>query len=268
MDSPARNDTTGVSMTDSPVALITGGGSGIGAAVARQLLDKGWRVAVTGRGEERLRRFAKELGEPEELLTLTGNAAVYDDVTTAVERTLAEFGRLDTVVANAGFATGDSVAEGDPAGWTDMVLTNVLGPALLIRASIGALKETRGRIVLVGSVAGFVPTPGNIYGATKYAVTGLAENTRREVTDWGVGVTLIAPGRVETPSGTPTAASRPATCSPPTRSPTRSSGRWPGRPVSTSTPWSYGPSASPTDPRTRDGPPHRGEGRRTRTVSR
>lgn len=186
-------------MTDSPVALITGGGSGIGAAVARQLLDKGWRVAVTGRGEERLRRFAKELGEPEELLTLTGNAAVYDDVTTAVERTLAEFGRLDTVVANAGFATGDSVAEGDPAGWTDMVLTNVLGPALLIRASIGALKETRGRIVLVGSVAGFVPTPGNIYGATKYAVTGLAENTRREVTDWGVGVTLIAPGRVETP---------------------------------------------------------------------
>ncbi|MDT0396522.1 MULTISPECIES: SDR family oxidoreductase [Streptomyces] len=186
-------------MTDSPVALITGGGSGIGAAVARRLLDAGWRVTVTGRGEERLRRFAKELGEPGELLTLAGNAAEFDDVTTAVERTLAEFGRLDTVVANAGFATGDSVAEGDPAGWTDMVLTNVLGPALLIRASIDALKETRGRIVLVGSVAGFVPTPGNLYGATKYAVTGLAENTRRQVTDWGVGVTLIAPGRVETP---------------------------------------------------------------------
>ncbi|MFG2510868.1 SDR family oxidoreductase [Streptomyces sp. NPDC048584] len=186
-------------MTDSPVALITGGGSGIGAAVARRLLDTGWRVTVTGRGEERLRRFAKELGEPGELLTLTGNAAEYDDVTTAVETTLAEFGRLDAVVANAGFATGDSVAEGDPVGWTDMVLTNVLGPALLIRASIDALKETRGRIVLVGSVAGFVPTPGNIYGATKYAVTGLAENTRRQVTDWGVGVTLIAPGRVETP---------------------------------------------------------------------
>ncbi|MDT0401875.1 MULTISPECIES: SDR family oxidoreductase [Streptomyces] len=186
-------------MTDSPVALITGGGSGIGAAVARRLLDAGWRVTVTGRGEERLRRFAKELGEPGELLTLAGNTAEYDDVTTAVERTLAEFGRLDTVVANAGFATGDSVAEGDPAGWTDMVLTNVLGPALLIRASIDALKETRGRIVLVGSVAGFVPTPGNLYGATKYAVTGLAENTRRQVTDWGVGVTLIAPGRVETP---------------------------------------------------------------------
>ncbi|MGP4011227.1 SDR family oxidoreductase [Streptomyces sp. 4N124] len=186
-------------MTDSPVALITGGGSGIGAAVARQLLDAGQRVAVTGRGEARLRGFAEELGDPEGLLTITGNAGDYDQIRAAVEVTLKEFGRLDTVVANAGFATHDSVAEGDPAGWTEMVLTNVLGPALLIRASIDALKETRGRIVLVGSVAGFVPGPGNIYGATKWAVTGLAENTRRQVTEWGVGVTLIAPGRVETP---------------------------------------------------------------------
>ncbi|MFE0801753.1 SDR family oxidoreductase [Streptomyces sp. NPDC058812] len=186
-------------MTDSPVALITGGGSGIGAAVARRLLDAGQRVAVTGRGEARLRAFGEELGDPKGLLTIVGNAADHAQVASAVETTLKEFGRLDTVVANAGSATHDSVAEGDPAGWTEMVLTNVLGPALLIRASIDALKETRGRIVLVGSVAGFVPTPGNIYGATKWAVTGLAENARREVTQWGVGVTLVAPGRVETP---------------------------------------------------------------------
>ncbi|MEU6372287.1 SDR family oxidoreductase [Streptomyces sp. NPDC046909] len=186
-------------MTESPVALITGGGSGIGAAVARQLLAAGHRVAVTGRGEERLRGFAEELGNPDGLLTLVGNAAEYDSVRSAVDRTLKEYGRLDTVVSNAGFATHDSVADGDPAGWTEMVLTNVLGPALLIRASVDALKESRGRIVLVGSVAGFVPTPGNIYGATKWAVTGLAENTRRQVTEWGIGVTLVAPGRVETP---------------------------------------------------------------------
>jgi len=184
---------------DSQVALITGGGSGIGAAVARQLLDAGGRVAVTGRGEERLRAFADELGNPEGLLTIPGSAAEYDQVRAAVEATHKEFGRLDTVVANAGFATHDSVADGDPAGWTEMVLTNVLGPALLVRASIDALKETRGRIVLIGSVAGFVNTPGNIYGATKWAVTGLAENTRRQVTEFGVGVTLVAPGRVETP---------------------------------------------------------------------
>ncbi|MFD5794292.1 SDR family oxidoreductase [Streptomyces diastatochromogenes] len=186
-------------MNDAPVALITGGGSGIGAAVARQLLDAGYRVTVTGRGEQRLRDFADSLGNPDELLTVAGSASTFDDIQDAVDRTLKAYGRLDTVVANAGFATHDSVADGDPSGWTEMVLTNVLGPALLIRASVDALKETGGRIVLIGSVAGFVPTPGNLYGATKWAVTGLAENTRRQVTEFGIGVTLVAPGRVETP---------------------------------------------------------------------
>ena len=134
-------------MSDSPVTLITGGGSGIGAATARAMLDLGHRVAVTGRGEARLRRFAEELGEPAGLLTLPGDAADHDAVRSAVETTLGEFGRLDNAVANAGYATFDSLDDGDPAGWRDMVLTNVLGPALLIRAALPALKETRGRIV-------------------------------------------------------------------------------------------------------------------------
>ncbi len=185
-------------MSDSPVTLITGGASGIGAAATRRLLGLGHRVTITGRDGGRLSRFAKELGEPAGLLTIAGDAADYDAVRHAVDTTVREFGRLDNVVANAGYATHDTLADGDPAGWRDMVLTNVLGPALLIRASLAAVKESRGRIVLVGSVAGFKHTPGNIYGATKWAVTGLAENTRLMVTHHGVGVTLIAPGRVET----------------------------------------------------------------------
>ncbi|MGH3243527.1 MAG: SDR family oxidoreductase [Spirillospora sp.] len=185
-------------MTDSPVALITGGGSGIGAATARRLLDGGHRVTVTGRGADRLRRFAGHLGDPAGLLTLTGDAADYEDVQAAVDATVQEFGRLDAVVANAGVASFDDVTDGDPAVWRDMVLTNVLGPALLIRAALPALRETRGRIVLIGSVAGVVYSPGNIYGATKWAVTGLAENTRRMVTGDGVGVTLVNPGATET----------------------------------------------------------------------
>ncbi|MEU0743237.1 SDR family oxidoreductase [Streptomyces sp. NPDC006134] len=183
----------------SPVALITGGSSGIGAATARRLLAEGHRVAVTGRGAGRLEKFAEETGaKPDTLLTIPGDAADHEAVAAAVHRTVETFGRLDTVVANAGYATHDSLADGDPAGWRDMVLTNVLGPALLIHHALPALKESRGRIVLIGSVAGVVYTPGNIYGATKWAVTGLAENTRRMVTGDGVGVTLIAPGRVET----------------------------------------------------------------------
>ncbi len=155
-------------------------------------------MTVTGRDEARLDRFVADAAAPETLAGFAGDAADYEAVVSAVEGTVERFGRLDNVVANAGFATHDSLDEGDPAGWRDMVLTNVLGPALLIRASLPALKRTRGRIVLVGSVAGLVHTPGNIYGATKWAVTGLAENTRRLVTADGVGVTLIAPGRVET----------------------------------------------------------------------
>jgi NADP-dependent 3-hydroxy acid dehydrogenase YdfG len=185
--------------TTARVALITGGSSGIGAATARRLLAEGHRVAVTGRGEERLRRFAEETdAKPGTLLTLPGDAGDHAGVEAAVRATLDAYGRIDTVVANAGYATHDSLADGDPAGWRDMVLTNVLGPALLIHYALPALKETRGRIVLIGSVAGVVYTPGNIYGATKWAVTGLAENTRRMVTADGVGVTLVAPGRVET----------------------------------------------------------------------
>jgi NADP-dependent 3-hydroxy acid dehydrogenase YdfG len=115
-------------MTNSPVGLITGGSSGIGAATARQWLARGYRVAVTGRDGHRLERFAEDLDRPAGLLTLTGDAADHDAVQSAVEDTLATFGRLDAVVANAGFATHDDLADGDPAGWRDMVLTNVLGP--------------------------------------------------------------------------------------------------------------------------------------------
>lgn len=186
-------------VTDSPVSLITGGGSGIGAATARQLLNLGHRVTITGRGEARLRGFAKELGEPASLMTLAGDAADWDAVRSAVETTITEFGRLDNVVANAGIANFDRLDDGDPAGWRDMVLTNVLGPTLLIRAALSALKQTRGRIVLVGSVAGVIhAAKAGVYGATKWAVTGLAENTRLMVTGDGVGVTLINPGGTDT----------------------------------------------------------------------
>lgn len=185
-------------MTESPVTLITGGTSGIGAATARRLLDQRQRVCVIGRDADRLKRFVNDVGASESLLAINADAADWDAVEAVVQSTVDRFGRLDNVVANAGFATHDSLADGDPRQWRDMVLTNVLGPALLIRASLPALKQSQGRIVLVGSVAGLVPTPGNIYGVTKWAVTGLAENTRRMVTGDGIGVTLIAPGRVDT----------------------------------------------------------------------
>jgi NADP-dependent 3-hydroxy acid dehydrogenase YdfG len=180
------------------VTLITGGSSGIGAATARRLLALGHRVAVTGRDPARLAAFAAGVASADDLLALPGDAADLDAVRAAVEATVNRFGQLDNAVANAGYATHDDLGEGDPAGWRDMVLTNVLGPALLVHLAVPHLRRTRGRIVLVGSVAGHVHTAGNIYGATKFAVTGLAENTRLMVTGDGIGVTLVSPGATGT----------------------------------------------------------------------
>ncbi|MFJ9682169.1 SDR family oxidoreductase [Streptomyces sp. NPDC101194] len=185
-------------MTCSPVALITGGSGGLGATTARLLLERGHRVAITGRDRLRLDRFTENCGSPDRLLGLVADAADPEATQSAVDATLQRYGRLDAVVANAGFARSDSVIDGDPSHWREMVLTNVLGPAIVMRASVKALKATHGRIVLVGSVAGFIHAPGSLYGATKWALTGLAENARRALTGHGVGVTLVAPGGMET----------------------------------------------------------------------
>ncbi len=176
-----------------PVAVVTGASSGIGAATARQLLALGHNVAITGRDPEKLKQLTDE-----NLLAVQGDAASWTDVQEWVRSTVERFGRLDAVIANAGFASHDSLDDGDPGVWREMVLTNVLGPALLIKAALPALKRSRGRIVLVGSVAGLIHTPGNIYGATKWAITGLAENTRLMVTGDGIGVTLVSPGATDT----------------------------------------------------------------------
>jgi NADP-dependent 3-hydroxy acid dehydrogenase YdfG len=191
--------TESASTTSAPVTLITGGSSGIGEAVVRRLLAAGHRVAATGRDEKKLAAAVESWDAGDRVLALPGDAGDWDAVRGAVEATTAAFGRLDNAISNAGFSTPGTVATGDPEQWRAMVLTNVLGPSLLIKAALPELKRTGGRIVLVGSVAGTKNTPGNLYSMTKWAVAALAENTRMLVTKDGVGVTLVAPGRVATP---------------------------------------------------------------------
>ncbi|MEY9890205.1 NADP-dependent 3-hydroxy acid dehydrogenase YdfG [Catenulispora sp. MAP5-51] len=181
-----------------PVTLITGGSSGIGAATARALLEQGHRVAVTGRDAERLADFAASAGAGEQLLTIAGDTSDADDVAATVSQVLDSWGRLDTVIANAGFSLPGALEDHDPDAMRDMVLTNVLGPALLVRETLPHLRASRGRIVVVGSVAGIRYTPGNLYSVTKWAVHALVENVRLLVGKDGVGVTLIAPGVVDT----------------------------------------------------------------------
>jgi NADP-dependent 3-hydroxy acid dehydrogenase YdfG len=182
-----------------PVTFITGGSTGIGAASVRELIRRGHNVVATGRDKVRLADLAARVNAGAALTTLVGDAADYRHLEWAVETAVERYGRLDNAIANAGFSAHDRLADGDPDRWRDMVLLNVLAPALLVRAALNALTDSHGRIVFIGSVAGFKNTPGNMYSVTKWAVTALAENTRMQVTERGVGVTLIAPGRVDTP---------------------------------------------------------------------
>jgi NADP-dependent 3-hydroxy acid dehydrogenase YdfG len=197
-----------------PVTLITGGSSGIGAATARALLREGHCVAVTGRDADRLAAFAASAvddGAGERLLVISGDASDPTHVASAVRQVVGLWGRLDTVIANAGFSLPGTLEDHDPDAMRAMLLTNVLGPALLVRETLPHLRESQGRIVVVGSVAGIRNTPGNLYSVTKWAVHALVENVRLLVAKDQVGVTLIAPGVVETPfwderGGTPEAA--------------------------------------------------------------
>lgn len=177
--------------------LITGASSGIGAASARELVHAGWRVALAARSLDKLEELAAELGDV--ALAVRCDVTEWDDQQAAVATTLERFGRLDAAWANAGFGGERSFLASTPEHWRAMVLTNVYGAALTIRATLPALTEQRGHVLLTGSVAGRRPVIGSLYSATKHAVHAMAESLRQEVTGTGVRVTVIAPGMVDTP---------------------------------------------------------------------
>ena len=116
-----------------------------------------------------------------------------------VAQALERFGRLDVAFANAGFGAARGFLNDDPEHWREMVLTNVLGAAYTVRATLPALKESTGHILLTGSVAGRRAIPGSLYSSTKWAITGMGESLRQDVDGTGVRVTVVEPGMVDTP---------------------------------------------------------------------
>ena len=182
-----------------PVFLITGASSGIGEATARQAAEAGYRLVLAARREDRLRALADELGGDQRALAVRCDVTEWPDQERAVAEALDAFGRLDVAFANAGFGADRSFLASTPEHWRSMVLTNVYGAALTIRASMPALKESRGHLVLTGSVAGRRALPGSVYSCTKFAVTAMGEAARLELNDTGVRVTLIEPGLTDTP---------------------------------------------------------------------
>lgn len=186
-------------MADDRVLLITGASTGIGAVTARRSVERGWRVALGARSEDKLSRLAEELGE-DNALARRCDVTEWDDQEALVAATLERFGRLDAVFANAGFGAKRGFLEETPEQWRSMVLTNVLGVAYSIRAALPHFREqSRGHFVLTSSVAGRRALPGSLYSSTKWAVTGMGEALRQEVADTPIKVTLIEPGMVDTP---------------------------------------------------------------------
>ncbi len=185
------------------LALVTGASSGIGEACARRFAAEGGDVALWARREDRLSRLGEDLAREHGVAVHLSTVDVRDR--TAVERAATELldvaGPPHIVVNNAGLASGlDPVQEGDYEDWDRMIDTNVKGllhvTRTLLPAMIGA---QRGHIINIGSTAGYMVYPkGNVYNATKYAVTALTEGMNLDLAGTPLRVSSIDPGFVET----------------------------------------------------------------------
>jgi NADP-dependent 3-hydroxy acid dehydrogenase YdfG len=190
-------------MAEDPVLLITGASSGIGAATARRASQAGYRLVLGARREDRIRDLAAELGGAERAVSVRCDVGEWEDDRALARSGLDAFGRIDAVFANAGFGGKPGFLEESPEQWRSMVLTNVLGVALTIRATLPHMLERgTGHYLLTSSIAGRRTLPGSIYSATKFAVTAMGEALRSELRQMhdntGIRVTLIEPGITDT----------------------------------------------------------------------
>ncbi|MBT3219175.1 MAG: SDR family oxidoreductase [Proteobacteria bacterium] len=188
---------------ENKVVWITGGGSGIGRALAVEFARHGALVAVSGRREANLLDVVKEI----EAAGSRGLAVVCDvcdenSQEAAVGQVVDNFGQLDVAIANAGFGIGGRIEDVTVAEWRRQLDTNVIGLTTTIRVSMPHLQETSGRMVLVGSAVAFFAAPGNgAYCASKAAVRSIGNSLYSELAGTGVSCTTIHPGFVESEIG-------------------------------------------------------------------
>ena len=184
------------------VALVTGGGRGIGASIARELAAAGMRVAVTGRTMQTIERVAIDTGG----LALSGDVSKRDDVERWVETTERELGPIELLVCNAGIAgSGTPFLDEEPDEWWRVFEVNVLGAYLCCRTVAPLMAERgRGRIVNIGSGGSYLPITsptialGTSYGASKAAIGRFSEALAAALGTIGIRVFLISPGLVRT----------------------------------------------------------------------
>lgn len=185
------------------VAVVTGGSSGIGAAVARRLEGKGWHCVLVARGEERLREVAGEIGAEYEVCDVGDRAAV-DAMAAAVRERHPAIALLVNNAGVSGRMPGDRRRRGfidtDPEWIEELVRINFLGAVWCLRAFLPALEAARpAHVVNVASVAGAIAVPPGLYSATKHALVAFSRSLAASLPSRGVHVHTVNPGFVETP---------------------------------------------------------------------
>jgi NADP-dependent 3-hydroxy acid dehydrogenase YdfG len=180
------------------VVLVTGASAGIGAALAEAFAGAGADVALVARRVARLEALAEALrARGRRALAVAGDVTRDGSVEAAVARTLEAFGRLDVAVANAGFGVVGPLERLGLDDYRRQLETNVFGVLRTVYATLPALRASRGTLVLVGSVSGYLATPGaSAYAMSKFAVRALADALRHELRPAGVAVVLVSPGLV------------------------------------------------------------------------
>jgi NAD(P)-dependent dehydrogenase (short-subunit alcohol dehydrogenase family) len=177
------------------VILVSGGGTGIGAAIARNLASEGATVIVLGRRTAPLESIAGEING----LAIPGDATKRADCSRALDLTLDRFGRLDGLVANAGAGGGATALETGESDWAAALDGNLTATFALTRAALPALIESRGAVVVVSSLAGLFAPPAHLgYTTAKHGLIGLARSLARDYGPLGVRVNAVCPGAVRT----------------------------------------------------------------------
>lgn len=185
---------------ENKVAYITGGSKGIGYGIAKTLLDKGMRVAITSRNLTAAKEAAQSLtNETSKVLALESDVSLLASEAKAVKAVTDHFGQLDVLVANAGvghFAPIESLTEQD---WKHTIDTNLTGVFNSVKASIEALKSSEGYIITIASLAGtnFFEN-GAAYNASKFGLVGFTQAIMLDLRKHGIKVTTIMPGSVAT----------------------------------------------------------------------
>ena len=177
-------------------ALVTGGSSGIGLAIARTLREEGFDLTLASRTREKVEQAAQELGA----LAVAANVGDEEDCERLVREHAERFGRIDVLVNSAGIGVGGSAEQLTAKRWDLQFDVNLRGAFLVTRAALPLLRESRGLVVNLASIAGTIPTPGlAAYGASKAGLISLTHSLNRELDEHGIRVCAICPGFVDTP---------------------------------------------------------------------